>query len=366
MSARVLVAMSGGVDSSVAAAILRERGYDVVGVAMRLAPESPTPAVSRLRGTCCSHEDFEDARRVAERMDFPFYVVDLRAEFGARVIDNFVSEYLNGRTPNPCVMCNREIKFDRLRERAAALGADYVATGHYARIERDPRGRFHLLRAADATKDQSYFLFTLGQLELSRTLFPLGTMTKAEVRARARELGLANAEKPESQEICFVPDGDYARFVERAAAPGRLRPGRIVDPKGRALASHDGVHRFTVGQRRGLGLSAQEPLYVREIRAMSGEVVVGPREGLAAAGLVARDISFVDPESIGTGTGAVAVEARIRYRHPALPATLALESGGRVRVTFAGGGGPAVTPGQACVFYRGEEVVGGGFIERAL
>jgi tRNA-specific 2-thiouridylase len=366
MSARVLVAMSGGVDSSVAAAILRERGYDVVGVAMRLAPESPTPAVSRRRGTCCSHEDFEDSRRVAERMDFPFYVVDLRAEFGARVIDNFVSEYLNGRTPNPCVMCNREIKFDRLRERAAALGADYVATGHYARIERDPRGRFHLLRAADATKDQSYFLFTLGQLELSRTLFPLGTMTKAEVRARARELGLANAEKPESQEICFVPDGDYARFVERAAAPGRLRPGRIVDPKGRALASHDGVHRFTVGQRRGLGLSAQEPLYVREIRAMSGEVVVGPREGLAAAGLVARDISFVDPESIGTGTGAVAVEARIRYRHPALPATLALESGGRVRVTFAGGGGPAVTPGQACVFYRGEEVVGGGFIERAL
>ena len=257
MSARVLVAMSGGVDSSVAAAILRERGYDVVGVAMRLAPESPTPAVSRRRGTCCSHEDFEDARRVAERMDFPFYVVDLRAEFGARVIDNFVSEYLNGRTPNPCVMCNREIKFDRLRERAAALGADYVATGHYARIERDPRGRFHLLRAADATKDQSYFLFTLGQLELSRTLFPLGTMTKAEVRARARELGLANAEKPDSQEICFVPDGDYARFVERAAAPGRLRPGRIVDPKGRALASHDGVHRFTVGQRRGLGLSAR-------------------------------------------------------------------------------------------------------------
>jgi tRNA-specific 2-thiouridylase len=364
MSARVLIAMSGGVDSSVAAAILREHGYDVVGVAMRLAPEGPTPAVSRRRGTCCSHEDFEDARRVAERMDFPFYVVDLRAEFGARVIDNFVSEYLGGRTPNPCVMCNREIKFDRLRERAAALGADYVATGHYARIERDPRGRFHLLRAADASKDQSYFLFTLGQLELSRTLFPLGALTKTEVRQRARQLGLANADKPESQEICFVPDGDYARFVERAATPSRLRPGRIVDLEGRALASHDGVHRFTVGQRRGLGLSAPAPLYVREIRAQSGEVVVGPREGLAAAGLVARDISFVDPESVGTG--AVAVEARIRYRHPALPATLALESGDRARVTFASGGGPAVTPGQACVFYRGEEVVGGGFIESAL
>jgi tRNA-specific 2-thiouridylase len=364
MSSRVLVAMSGGVDSSVAAAVLRERGYDVVGVAMRLAPEGPTQAATRRRGTCCSHEDFEDARRVAERMDFPFYVIDLRAEFGARVIDNFVSEYLDGRTPNPCVMCNREIKFDRLRERAAALDADYVATGHYARIERDPRGRFHLLRAADATKDQSYFLFTLGQVELSRTLFPLGAMTKAEVRARARQLGLANADKPESQEICFVPDGDYARFVVRAAAPERLRPGHIVDPKGRALAAHDGVHRFTVGQRRGLGLSAPAPLYVREIRAESGEVVVGPREDLAAAGLVARDLSFVDPESIGAG--AIAVEARIRYRHPALPATLALESGGRARVNFVSGGGPAVTPGQACVFYRGDEVVGGGFIERAL
>jgi tRNA-specific 2-thiouridylase len=364
MSARVLVAMSGGVDSSVAAAILRERGYEVVGVAMRLAPDAPDPSLARRRGTCCSHEDFEDARRVAERMDFPFYVVDLRAEFGARVIDNFVSEYLGGRTPNPCVMCNREIKFDRLRERAAALGADYVATGHYARIERDARGRFHLLRAADAGKDQSYFLFTLGQEELGRTLFPLGDMTKDEVRARARALGLANADKAESQEICFVPDGDYARFVERAAAPERLRPGRIVDPDGRALAAHDGVHRFTVGQRRGLGLSAPAPLYVREIRAESGEVVVGPREGLAAAGLLARDISFVDPESIGAG--AIAVEARIRYRHPALAASLAIESGGRARVTFTGENGPAVSPGQACVFYRGDEVLGGGFIDRAL
>ena len=364
MSARVLVAMSGGVDSSVAAAILRERGYDVVGVAMRLAPETTGPVAARRRGTCCSHEDFEDARRVAEQMDFPFYVVDLRAEFGARVIDNFVSEYLHGRTPNPCVMCNREIKFDRLRERAAALDADYVATGHYARIDHDSRGRFRLLRAVDATKDQSYFLFTLGQAELSRTLFPLGAMTKAEVRDRARQLGLANADKPESQEICFVPDGDYARFVERASPPESLRAGNIVDQSGRSLASHNGVHRFTVGQRRGLGLSAPAPLYVREIRPDSGEVVVGPRADLVAAGLIARDISFVDPGSIGTGT--IAVEARIRYRHPVLPATLTIESGGAARVTFANGGGPAVTPGQACVFYRGDEVVGGGFIERAL
>lgn len=368
MNPRVLVAMSGGVDSSVAAAILREAGYDVVGVAMRLAPEGPVPAARR-RATCCSHEDFEDARRVAERMDFPFYVVDLRADFGARVIDNFVAEYLDGRTPNPCVMCNREIKFDRLWERAAAIGADYIATGHYARIERDSRGRFHLMRANDRAKDQSYFLFALGQAQLARTLFPLGEMTKAEVRERARALALENAGKAESQEICFVPDGDYAGFVERAAGAKRPRAGAIVDGHGRMLASHAGVHRFTVGQRRGLGLSAPSPLYVREIRPSSGEVVVGSRDDLRAAGLVARDVSLVDPAAvadISAEQGRLEIEVRVRYRHPALPAVLEVEPQRRARVQFAGGSGPAVTPGQACVFYRGDEVVGGGFIERAL
>src|SRR5579872_2550592 len=194
---RVLVAMSGGVDSSVAAAMLCEQGYDVVGVAMRLAPDAPVTSAKR-RGTCCSHDDFEDARRVSELMGFPFYIVDLREDFNSRVIGNFVSEYLAGRTPNPCVMCNREIKFDRLWSRARALDADFVATGHYARISRDElSGRYHLMRATDSSKDQSYFLFTLGQAELSRTLFPLGELTKTEVRARARELGLANADKPE-------------------------------------------------------------------------------------------------------------------------------------------------------------------------
>jgi tRNA-specific 2-thiouridylase len=362
MKPRVLVAMSGGVDSAVAAALLREQGYDVVGVAMRLAPEPATPVAKR-RGTCCSHDDFEDARRVAERMDFPFYVIDLRADFAARVVDNFVSEYLGGRTPNPCVMCNREIKFDRLWSRARALNTDYVATGHYARIERDADGRFHLLRAADEAKDQSYFLFTLGQDELSRTIFPLGAMTKSEVRARARALGLATADKPESQEICFVPDGDYASFVERRSDPAQIRRGSIVDGDGKRLTGHAGVHRFTVGQRRGLGIAGGERMYVREIRADSGEVVAGRRDELNSAGLIAKQVSLVD-ESIAAA-GEVSVEVKIRYRHRALPATLRVDSDRCAQIRFSCDG-PAVTPGQACVFYRGDEVLGGGFIERAL
>jgi len=349
------------VDSSVAAALLAEQGYDVVGIAMRLASDGGTRKGGR--ATCCSYDDFEDARRVAERMDFPFYVIDLREEFSASVIAPFVGEYLEGRTPNPCLLCNRDIKFDRLQRRADALDAAYVATGHYARIERDAAGAFHLLKAADARKDQSYFLFTLSQGQLSRTLFPLGAMTKDEVRAIARQLGLANADKPESQEICFVPDGDYAAFVQAHSVPAQVRAGHVVDSAGRRLARHSGIHRFTVGQRRGLGIAAGEPLYVRRICAQTGEVTVGRREELGAAGLRAANVSWVDPQL--RARREFAVEVKIRYHHPPIPALLKVVAEDRVEVNFAREN-PAVTPGQACVFYRGNEVLGGGFIEGPL
>ncbi|HJU10570.1 MAG TPA: tRNA 2-thiouridine(34) synthase MnmA [Candidatus Binataceae bacterium] len=362
MRSRVLVAMSGGIDSSVAAALLHKQGHEVVGVAMRLAPDPPSSGVSR-RGTCCSHDDFEDARRVAEQLGFPFYVVDLRNEFNASVIRNFVSEYLNGRTPNPCVICNREIKFDRLWQRAQALNADYIATGHYARIEGEHGAFFRLLRARDESKDQSYFLFTLGQKEMARTLFPLGSLTKCQVRALGRELGLPNADKPESQEICFVPEGDYAGFVARHASSESIRAGWIRDGCGNNLARHSGIHQFTVGQRRGLGIASTSPLYVRTIDAGTGDVTVVRRGDLVSAGLVATMVRLTRPE-LARGEE-ILIEAKIRYRHPAIPASLRILDGTRAEILFRNGG-PAVTPGQACVFYRDDEVLGGGIIETGL
>ena len=354
---RVLAALSGGVDSAVATALLVEAGYEVIAISMLLAGTADGHA-----GGCCSIDDFQDARRVAEQLDVPYYVLNLKESFQTRVIDVFASEYRRGRTPNPCLLCNRDLKFDLLWQRARELDAAYVATGHYARIDRAPDGTARLLRGTDTDKDQSYFLFTLGQTELRRTLFPVGALTKQQVRAKARALGLRVAEKPESQDICFVPDGNYARFLDARLRSDQVTPGDIVTQDGRRLGAHAGVHRFTVGQRRGLGVGGlDEPHYVTGIDADSGRVTVGPKAALRVPGLLATDVTWVS----GNAPATVRAAAKIRYRSRPLPATVVGVGGRRAEVRFDEAH-PAVTPGQAVVFYDGARVLGGGWIEGPL
>jgi tRNA-specific 2-thiouridylase len=354
----VLAALSGGVDSAVAAALLVEAGYEVIAISMLLAGNA-----EGRDGGCCSIDDFQDARRVAEQLDIPYYVLNLKEAFQSRVIDVFTSEYLRGRTPNPCLLCNRDLKFDLLWRRARELDADYVATGHYARIGYDAQcERYQLLRGVDPRKDQSYFLFTLNQAQLARTLFPVGGLTKDEVRDKARSLGLRVAEKPESQDICFIPNGDYAGFIEQRLSTEHRKTGEIIDHEGNVLGAHDGIHRFTVGQRRGLGIGGlAEPRYVTRIDAASGQVTVGPKQQLGARGLIAKDVNWTGDAQ----TGEAAATVKIRYRHPAIPARIVPQAGGRAEVWFAHAS-PAVTPGQAVVFYDDDQVLGGGWIEGAL
>jgi tRNA-specific 2-thiouridylase len=348
--------MSGGVDSSVAAALLLEQGYEVLGVTMKVY-DSPDRASA---GRCCSLQDVNDARAVAQKLGLPYYVVDFVEPFRQRVIDSFVAEYARGRTPIPCVQCNREIKFGTLLEKAERLRADFVATGHYARLE-EHAGRRRLLTGTDATKDQSYFLFSLTPAQLERTLFPIGALTKAEVRVRAEALGLHLAHKPESQEICFVPDGDYGAFLERHS-PGIAEPGPVVDSGGRTLGEHRGIVHYTVGQRRGLGLSAAHPLYVIAVEPLANTLVVGAAEELDASGLVAAQVNWLAEPVPEAGRRA---QCRIRSTHRGAECMVMPAGEGRLEVRFDE---PqrAVTPGQAAVLYDGEEVLGGGWIEEAL
>ena len=348
--------MSGGVDSSVAAALLAEQGHDVIGLSMQLYDQSGEQTF----GSCCSIEDLYDARRVAMAINIPHYILNFEKQFGEHVVSNFVREYAAGRTPLPCAHCNSDLKFTTLLERATGLGADAVATGHYARVERTARGTFQLKRGVDGAKDQSYFLFSLTQDQLARAIFPVGDRPKDSVRAYAHHRNLPVAAKPDSQEICFIPDHDYATFVTKHS-PDLPGHGDVVDEHGRVLAQHAGIHRFTVGQRKGLGLPSSPsgaPMYVLALRPDDRQVVVGPKTSLERTTLSATSVNWIE----GAPTCAVRATVQIRHRHPPAAATVRSTGDGRADVVFDT---PqiAVTPGQAAVFYDGEAVIGGGWIE---
>ncbi len=349
---RALVAMSGGVDSSVAAALMLEQGHDVVGVTLKQweGPGGALPTAG-----CCTVGDAEDARRVAAQLDMPYYVLDYVDEFRSRVVDRFGEAYMAGKTPNPCIECNRTVRFSALLERTSELGCDVLVTGHHARV-RYAGGRHRLLGAVDGSKDQSYMLHMLGQRELGRIRLPVGEMTKAEVRQRAAALGLRTANKPDSQDLCFVGHGDYRQFL-RERFPQAARPGDIVTMDGSRIGGHDGTVNFTIGQRKGLGVAVGEPRYVVDIQPASATVVIGRRGDLEVGGCTVTDVGFV----AGEPPSDPAVTVKVRYRSTPVPAMLTA-FGSAWQVTFAS---PqlAVAPGQAAVFYRGEEVLGGGIID---
>jgi tRNA-specific 2-thiouridylase len=361
MAERIVVGMSGGVDSSVAAALLVEQGLDVVGVTLRVWPWREPPDGTRRFGSCCSPDTVDDARHVAQRLGIPYYLLNAERAFDETVIEPFTREYVEGRTPVPCVVCNQEVKFGSLLRRAQAWGAIAVATGHYARITRDERtGRYLLWRGRDRRKDQSDFLWPLTQSQLAAARFPVGELTKDAVRDRARALGLVTADKPESQEICFIPDDDYRRFL-RARVPQAFRPGPIVDTGGRVLGEHRGIADYTVGQRRGLGLSGRRALYVTALDPGRNAVVVGNEREVEVDRLWAERVNLISRASLDEP---LAVTAKIRHGHAPAPATIhAMAGESQVEVRFAT---PqrGVSPGQSVVFYEDDLVVGGGVIAR--
>ena len=353
---KVVVGMSGGVDSSVAAYLLKEQGYEVIGVTMQIWQEEAETVLEE-NGGCCGLSAVDDARRVAQELEIPYYVMNFKTEFRKNVIDYFIREYQNGRTPNPCIACNRYVKWESLLKRSLEIGADYIATGHYARIRQQDNGRYTLMKSATAAKDQTYALYNLTQEQLSHTLMPVGEYTKEEVREIAAKINLRVASKPDSQEICFVSDNDYAGFIEKNTGK-KLPDGNFINTKGVVIGRHKGIIHYTIGQRKGLNLALGHPVFVTEIRPQTNEVVIGENEDIFAHTLRANHLNFM---SIPSLDGERNVTAKIRYNHKGADCTIRLQAEDEILCTFPQAQ-RAMTPGQAVVFYDGDKVLGGGTI----